>query len=152
MASRVRSWACPSKKTWIQLTAVPVWALPYMHKPIFIQFVFLTFSLDHTSEIMARNWSWSRAASSFFTKFVAPASPCADITLTSTFVEGDRLKTIWVANLVHRPESLGNGRPSVRASRTELFPLDWSPATISYWKDLIRELIKSKDFFNTYLW
>ena len=52
--------------------------------------------------------------------------------LTSIFVTGDLLKTICVGNRVHNPESLGKGSPLVRASSTELLPLDWSPVTISY--------------------
>src|SRR4051812_28531278 len=41
-----------------------------------------------------------------------------------------RRNVICVANFVHKPESRGNGS-LVRPSRTELFPLDWSPTTTS---------------------
>jgi hypothetical protein len=39
-------------------------------------------------------------------------------------------KTICVANRVHKVLSRGNGRP-VSPSKTEDFPLDWSPTTTS---------------------
>lgn len=40
-----------------------------------------------------------------------------------------------MANLVHSAEAIGNERP-VRPSRRENFPLDWSPTTTSYTRDI----------------
>jgi hypothetical protein len=59
--------------------------------------------------------------------------------LTSFIVVCERLKTIYIGNLVQRPESQGNRR-FVSPLRTKLLPLDWSPTTISLvrvsWIDL----------------
>jgi len=55
---------------------------------------------------------------------------CVGITDTVTCVSWARRNVICVANLVQRPLSRGNGS-FVKASRTELLPLDWSPTTTS---------------------
>ena len=49
--------------------------------------------------------------------------------LTAGFSPGVRCRTICVAKRVHRSEAIGNERP-VRPSRSDDFPLDWSPTTI----------------------
>ena len=58
----------------------------------------------------------------------------AGIILMVSELTGARRRMISVAKRVHKESCLGNGI-SVRASRTELFPADWSPQTTSRGSD-----------------
>ena len=66
-----------------------------------------------------------------FNLFAAAGSHEADGIIEMEILSVSALRRmICVANRVHKVLSRGNGRP-VSPSKTEDFPLDWSPATTS---------------------
>lgn len=103
--------------------------------------------MELTSAIM----SAKEAASSVGNALDHPTTRCLWLSVLFTSgmmdavisVTGARRKIIYVAKRVHRLLSRGNGS-SVKPSKTELLPLDWSPTTTSCGSETYSPMLQAK--------